>query len=367
MIQALTAPARAATGKISMAPTLNSLLLLAEGSSLAITGTDLDLVFRTTSPAQVLDSGRSLIPARVAIDIFRSLPANHEIELTGDDRTIIIRSERTAYTLQTLPVDDYPPVPNPTGLIGSLEKEVLLSAIGKVSQAASHDDSRPILTGIYLHTHDNRTCLVATDSYRLAIAELDVPGETLMPPLLLPARSYSELARALSSYDSRSTGEEKSSDTITVSLDDQTVKFSSNEFDMVTRTISGNFPDYTRLIPSNSATTVTVDREGLCQALQRIRVLVNDASLSVKISSADSLLNLSLNATDVGTVEESLDATVEGEPVDLMFNPTYLLQGLESIDDSQAILLINDASTPILMKSPSDHTYRYLLMPIKLR
>lgn len=353
LVDALATAERAATSRAAL-PVLSGLRLSLTGDVLRVTGTDLDLTITTEVEVGGVDDGVAVLPAKLAVDIVRNLdPGSVEVDTSGDRPRIA--AGRSEFFLNDIPADEYPTPAEPTGDTVTLDAAALAEALGQVTEAASTDESRPILTGVLLAAEEGGLRLVSTDSYRLAYR--DLPGTTVLQAgqhVLVPSRALQELARVL-----------KDDSQVTLLLADQMATFSVGSFNLTTRLIQGDFPDYQKLIPTDMPNRLTVDRHALIDAIRRVQLMARENS-PVRLTMGPDGLELRAITQEVGEAVEVLDAKYEGSELTVAFNPRYLMDGLQVAPGDEVALLTRDAQRPAVIRSTESSDFLYLLMPVRV-
>jgi DNA polymerase-3 subunit beta len=354
---------------------LLGLLLEVGDAGLAVSAFDYEVSSRIELPAIVAEAGRVLVPGRLLADIVRSLPAQ-PVELRLDGTRVVLTCGAARFTLPTLPVEDYPALPDMPTTTGSLESDVFAAAVAQVAIAAGRDDTLPVLTGVRLEIEGEQLTLAATDRYRLAVRTLGWrPEQTgLSATALVPARTLAETAKALTG------GAE-----VTLALSggggsgsagEGMIGFEGGPAGSLRRTTSrlleGEFPKYRSLLPSESTSIAEVSTVQLVEAAKRV-ALVAARNAPVRLGfSADGLV-LEAGGADDAQASERLECGWEGpEPLQIAFNPAYLLDGLAAVDSDTTTLSFTGPTRPAVLTGkregapdvPSD--YRYLLMPVRL-
>lgn len=361
---------------------LLGLLLDASGpdGGLEISGFDYEVSSRvrldTTGPADITEGGRVLVPGRLLAEIVRSLPAA-PVELRVEGSRVVLTCGAARFTLPTMPVEDYPSLPDMPEPAGSLESDVFAAAVAQVALAAGRDDTLPVLTGVRIEIEDDTLTLAATDRYRLAVRTLPwkpgTPG--LSTTALVPARTLAETAKALAS------GPE-----VTLALSvggsgEGMIGFQGGDKGGSRRTTSrlleGEFPKYRSLLPSESSAVAQVPTAPFVDAVKRVS-LVAARNAPVRLGfSADGVV-LEAGGADDAQASERLECSWEGpsaetgEPFSIAFNPGYLLDGLSAVDSDTTTLSFTGPTRPAVLTSKHEAAagggddYRYLLMPVRL-
>src|SRR5689334_244985 len=355
---------------------LLGLLLEVGDDGLAVSAFDYEVSSRIELPATVSEAGRLLVPGRLLADIVRSLPAQ-PVDLRLEGARVVLTCGAARFTLPTLPVEDYPALPDMPTTTGSLESDVFAAAVAQVAIAAGRDDTLPVLTGVRLEIEGEQLTLAATDRYRLAVRTLswkpEQPG--LSATALVPARTLAETAKALTG------GPE-----VTLALSssgtggDGMIGFEGGPAGSRRRTTSrlleGEFPKYRSLLPSESSAVAEVSTQALVEAARRV-ALVAARNAPVRLGfSADGLV-LEAGGADDAQASERLECSWEGaEPLQIAFNPAYLQEGLSAVDSDTTTLSFTGPTRPAVLTGKGDADakgdlsatadYRYLLMPVRL-
>jgi DNA polymerase-3 subunit beta len=340
---------------------LLGLLLHCSGNALSVTGTDLDLTIQVTDEVIGIDDGSCVIPARLSTDIVRRLEPG-AVTFADEGDHITISAARSTFKLQTYPVVEFPPVAKTSEPMTQLSEDALGEAIRQVVRAASHDDGRPLLTGVLLSRLDGVLRLVATDSYRMALRDLSgantIPGEE---DLLVPARALSELQRlpggAAEGPDAHHVGVAASSNEIT---------FWQGKVQITTRLLEGRYPDYKQLIPDQYPNRLHLGKESFLAALRRVQLLVRDNTTPVRLSMRSGGVDLAVQSQDVGDAAETVDGDYSGEDLVIAFNPSYLIDGVEAVSGDEVIVESADATRAATVRGAEDDSFRYLLMPVRV-
>lgn len=338
---------------------LSGILLRATAGSVTLSATDLDLGLRTTIDAQVESEGSALLPGRLLAEVVRSLgDSSVDIATRESARDVEIHSGSSNFHLRTLAAEDFPTLPEPGG-DGALRipAEALESTIELVARAASRDDMRPVLTGVFVTAAGTEMTMVATDSYRLAVKrtelESDLGGEL---EANIPARALRELSRILGAE-----GAEHAAITL---LPNQAV-FEAGAITLTTRLIEGQFPNYRQLLPESYEHDVRLPRSDFLEVARRVSQLAQ-RNAPLRLSFASGQLTVAATTPDVGDAVETMPATFEGEEMEIGFNPEFLREGIESVEGDEVLLRLISPLRPGLLQPVGDDDFRYLVMPIRL-
>jgi DNA polymerase III subunit beta len=371
LVEVLTTAGRAVSARTT-AMALSGVRIEASGNHLAVVGTDLDLTVHASTEAIGISDGVCVAPARLLADIVRSLePGAVTIESEGEK--VEIGAARSRFSLRTFPVDDFPSLPEPPQPATFLPADHLASALRQVVRAASSDDARPLLTGVLIAAEGSGVRLVATDSYRLAMRDIDGSDALVdSAQILVPARALAELQRlsvlgsAGKEASSSSGGEGAPGPTVGLSVGDHDVTFTAGGVKVSTRLLDGNYPDYRQLIPAEYPNRLHVGKDSLLDALRRVRLLVRDNTTPVRLSMRPGGVDLTVVSQEVGDASETVDADFDGTELTIAFNPTYLIDGVEAVTGDEVLLETVDATKPATVRAAEETNFRYLLMPVRV-
>lgn len=343
---------------------LAGMLIEADDNGLALSGFDYETSARAELSADISDAGRVLVSGKLLADICKSLPAK-PVDLTVDGTKVLLTCGSTKFNLLTLPVEDYPSLPDLPARSGSVPADLLAAAVAQVAVAAGRDDTLPILTGIRIEVEGETVTLAATDRYRLAVREIhwkpEQPG--LSTAALVPAKTLADAAKAM-------TGEVELA-LATATAGSGLIGLSANGRRTTSRLLEGEFPKYRSLLPSESSTYATVATSALLEAVRRV-ALVAERNTPVRLSFAAGELVLEAGSGDEASAAESMEAQLDGDDIAIAFNPGYLIDGLSALNTSHARLAFTTSTKPAVISGATaddagaGSDYRHLLMPVRL-
>jgi DNA polymerase-3 subunit beta len=347
-------------------PVLAGLLLDASDGRLVLSSFDYEVSGRVEIAADIAEPGVALVSGRLLADISRSLPAR-PVEITTDAAKVVVTCGSARFSLLTLPVEDYPALPDMPSASGSLRGDSFAAAVAQVSIAAGRDDTLPVLTGVRLEIDGEKITMAATDRYRLAVRDLAWAPEQsgLSAIALVPARTLADTAKSLVGADK-----------VTVALASGTgteglVGFEGAGRRTTSRLLDGEFPKYRSLLPDESPIKATVETAALIESVRRV-ALVAERNTPIRLSFTDGSVTLEAGSGDEAQASESLDAQLVGEDISIAFNPGYLLDGLNALEVTHAQLAFTASTRPAVISGkagadePAIEDYRYLLMPVRL-
>jgi DNA polymerase III subunit beta len=331
---------------------------------------DYETSARATVPADVSEEGRALVSGRLLADICRSLP-NKPVEMTIDGAKVSLTCGSARFSLQTMPVEEYPALPDMPAATGTVNSDVFAGAVAQAVTAAGRDDMLPVLTGVRIEIEGEKISLLATDRFRLSHRELTwEPGSTdASAAALVPAKVLAETAKSLTS------GSRVTIALATSGAGEGIIGFEGAAGGGVRRTttrlLDGEFPKVRTLFPSEHVTIARVDKASLIESVKRVS-LVAERNTAVQLAFGDGVLTLDAGSGDEAQASESLEASVDGDDITTGFNPQFLLDGLGAIDSPVVEMAFTQASKPAVMAGTSsldadaDLEFRYLLMPRRL-
>jgi DNA polymerase-3 subunit beta len=351
-------------------PVLAGLLIEASDEGLVLSSFDYETSARATlTEAQVSDEGQALVSGRLLADICRSLPPK-PVDMVLEGPRVSLTCGSARFSLQTMPVEDYPTLPDMPTATGTVASEQFAHAVAQAVTAAGRDDMLPVLTGVRIEIEGSSISLLATDRFRLSHVELDWNPRTpdASQAALVPAKVLGDTAKSLTGG-----GE------VTIALAASGGGEGIIGFEGVgaggvrrttTRLLDGEFPKVRNLFPGEHLTTAKVDKADLIDSVKRVS-LVAERNTAVQLAFSDGQLTLDAGSGDEAQASESLHAEIDGEALTTGFNPQFLLDGLTAIDEAVVDLAFTQASKPVVMsgsadESGTDPAFRYLLMPRRL-
>lgn len=337
---------------------LGGILLTTDDDALTVRATDMEVSLTLSVEGNVQASGSVLLPGRLLVDVVRTLPSGEvQLALRPEERDVELTAGSSRFHLRTLPPEDFPRLPEFEGEAVTLPAEALSDTVERVAQAASRDEVRPILTGIFMAAEERTLTMVATDSYRLSVkhTELEQPvGQKLEANV--PARALRELSRIVAG---EGIGE------VELALLRNQVVFRADGIVLSSRLIEGQFPSYRQLIPESFEHEVRLPRGELLEVARRVSQLAQ-RNAPLRLAFSEGELVISAETPDVGDASESMPAAFSGEPLEIAFNPEFLIAGIESVDTDEVVLRLTSPLRPGLLRPLGREDFTYLVMPIRL-
>lgn len=348
-------------------PILAGVLIEAtEDGALALSAFDYEASARTTIEATIDEPGTILVHGRLLSDIASRLP-NAPIQMTTeDDGNIALTCGSARFALASMPVEEYPAIPEVSGESGLVPADDFATAISQVAFAASRDDVTPVLTGVQLEVTGQQLSLVATDRYRVALRDIDWDGGQQEAHALVPARTLQEVGKTFSHGGNISIA-------FSGSGDREIIAFTAGNKTVTSLLIKGNFPPVRRLFPDQTDHYAVVSTADLTEAVRRV-ALVLDRSAPLRFTFTTSSVTMDASGGEQARASESVDAHLQGEDVTLGLNPQYLLESLAAVRSEFVRITFTSSDnanklSPVLITSQTsveqagNDSFKYLLQP----
>jgi DNA polymerase III subunit beta len=342
-------------------PILSNVLIDSQSGQTNLTATDLEVQIRTNADLQLKDSSeRITIGAKKLLDILRSLPDNAEVVLDGKDSRLTLKAGKSRFVLQTLPAADFPKLAETGEAVASfsLNRKTFKAQLEKVQYAMANQDIRYYLNGMLISIAEGKVIAVATDGHRLSFAQSDMAGSDNKAEAILPRKTVAELIKLLD--DGESDGD------VHVTLKTNQVRFDLGNTELSSKLIDGKFPDYTKVIPTGYGKHIALDRIQLQQALNRAAILSNEKIRGVRVVLTKDVMNIICSNNEQEEAQEELAIAYDGEPLDVGFNVTYLLDVLNHTSAADVIWSFGDANSSSLVTIPGDEQFKYVVMPMRI-
>jgi DNA polymerase-3 subunit beta len=338
---------------------LSGVQLLVSEEGCELRATDMDVSLRVPVEAQVVRAGGVVLPARLLLDVARSLPAPEvSLELRSAEQDVELISGSARFHIRTLRSEDFPPFPDPDPESAvSMPLESFIHTSSLVAGSASRDETRPVLTGILVSAAEQELSMVATDSYRLSVKETRLESALSTSfEVNVPARALQELARLGAGGDG---------DALAINVLQNQVVFTLGKVILSSRLIDGQFPNYRQLLPESFEHELRISASELTEVVRRISLLAQK-NAPLRLAFAPGELTVSAQTPDVGEAQESLPVGFQGDSLEIGFNPEFLRDGLAAIEDGDVVLKLISPLRPGLIESADGTGFRYLIMPIRL-
>lgn len=336
-------------------PILQNVLMEADENRLVMTTTDLDISIRSSVECEIVESGATTLPVKLLFNSI-SKAAEGEIVVEVDDKErATITAGSAKFKLAGLPEADFPRLPKDEDAYAyEIPQATLREMFRKVSYAASQDDTRRTLKGVLMSFKDSKLTMVATDGRRLALVENEIEfPKDVEKDIVLPSKAVQELQRSLN-------GEEIAS----VMIQKTQVSFKLGNITIYSKLMDDVYPNYRQVIPKETVEKITIDRQLLLDALDRASVMTMDEAHSTKLIFSEGKLTVTSAASDIGEAKDEVAIKYAGEPIEIIFNPSYVMDPLKAIDDDEITINLNNGHSPAVIKCSIP--FLYVLMPLRI-
>lgn len=350
----------------STQPLLTGLHLVADKQGLVFSGSDADVSARASLDAAVGEPGTVLVPGRLLADITRSFPSAATIEFVVDGARIAITCGKSSFTIPTMPVAEYPPLPAMPEVSGTVTGSDFAAAVAQVVVASSRDETLPAFTGIKVDVEGSTITMAATDRYRLAVREFDwSPQSTsISTHALVPAKFMFDTAKALAHNSSVSLAFTSSSEGL--------IGIAGDHRQTTSRLLAADFPKYQTLLPSESTSVAQISTAVLIEAVKRVSlVLDREAPVKIHFTNGEAIISGGGGSGEIAEARENVECALAGDDVTIAFNHQFLLDGLGAIDAPVAVISMTAPHRPAIITGAKEidaeqlDTFKYLLMPIR--
>ncbi len=356
----------------STLPVLSNVMLVTDNGQLKLSATNLEIGINCWVGAKVAEEGAITVPARLLGDFVNSLPPERiDLHLDESTQTLNLKCARFESNIKGIDAQEFPLVPTVSDSENAikLDPESLRTMIDQVVFAAATDESRPILTGVLVQFEEDSLTMAAADGFRLSVKSItlnqNVASMLEVSSLIIPARALMELSRI-------SADQEQPVELIVTPARKQ-ILFHLEGIDLVSQLIEGKFPDYNQIIPTGYATRSVLDTASFLKATRVSHLFARDSANIVKleiIPSGDELMNgrITLMATsaELGDNVAEIDASIEGDPIEIAFNAKYLIDVLSVIDSPQVVLETSASSSPGVVRPIGDDQFTHVIMPMHI-
>lgn len=351
--RALNTVARIANNRGSL-PVLSNILFKTENNRLKLSATNLDIAISHFIGSKVESEGSITVPARLTQEFVNFLPEG-VVNLELEANKLHIHTEKYNSVINGINAEDFPVMPEvTTESVWKIPTSEFKKSLSKTVFAASGDDARPILTGVYFNTKDSEVSVAATDSYRLAEAKITKAKSPV--EFLLPANAATELLRIIEDSDKETT----------IAHDEQQVQFTSGDVVLVARLIEGTYPDYQKLIPAKFSTIAKLSRAEFQNITKVSALFARESAGSVTLNFSKDQGQVSINAVaaQLGENTASAEAKVSADG-EVTLNSRYLIEALGAFEADDIEFCFNGKLEPCVLRSPSQKDYLHLIMPLR--
>ncbi len=355
----------------STLPVLSNVLLATDNGQLKLAATNLEIGINCWVGAKIEQEGAITVPARLLAEFVNSLPPERiDMDLDEATQTLNLKCARFESNIKGIDAQEFPLVPTATDSETPirLNPESLRKMIDQVVFAAATDESRPILTGVLVQFNEDKLTMAAADGFRLSVKNASLAANQYVgepAEVIIPARALMELARI--SADQAEPVE------VIITQARKQVLFHLQNIDLVSQLIEGKFPDYNQIIPKGYATRSVLETSSFLKATRVSHLFARDSSNIIKLEvvpAGDELMNgrITLVATsaELGDNVADMDASIEGDPLEIAFNAKYLIDVLAVVDSPQVVLETTAASSPGVIRPIGDDLFLHVIMPMHI-
>ena len=343
-------------------PILANLLFRKNGEKVSFVSTDIEIQITTNANFGVgSEDVTTTVAARKLLDILRALPEG-PVALNLKENKMVVQSGKSRFSLQTLSATEFPVMQSVGEVTASwkMSQKSFRQLISQVHFAMAQQDIRYYLNGMLLVVEGKQIIAVATDGHRLAYSQIELneapSGSGQKHEVIIPRKTILECQHLL----------EESDEPLEMSLTSNQVKFSFGDIELISKLVEGKFPDYKRVIPTAHKNTFLLDRNVLQSALQRAAILTSEKFKGVRCVISDNLLKVNSSNKDQEEAREEIEIVYQGDPIDIGFNVTYLLDVLSNLKQDEIQLSFNDSNSSALVMIPNDDSFKYVVMPMRI-
>ena len=356
LIQSLGVVSKGMSSRSTL-PILSGIHLETDGGSLIFRTTDLEISIQNSTPALVERDGATVVPGKLFSDIIKSFP-EAAVTLDVKDDMLTVSCLDSVFSIHTLNPMDFPLFPQVDSKVaGTIPSDVFSSMIRKVVKAVSKDESRAILTGILVKMDGGTLQLVATDSYRLAIAKnrLEKAVEGTID-LIVPGDVLDEIRRLITTQKE-----------VTISDSENQIIFTFGDTIFITRKIEGSYPNYEAIIPTEHSISVVIETTQLLEAVKRVSITAQPHTpIRFTFDGNTQFIDVSSKMQDVASANEKIAAQIDGDVLEIGFNHQYIIDGLSAIDTEEVLFEAQSSLKPGILKSIGEEYFFYLTMPVRI-
>jgi DNA polymerase-3 subunit beta len=343
-------------------PILSNILVEAKGTRLTITATDLELSIRTSCEVKIKKEGAGTIPAKKLLELVRLLPEGEIKFRLLENHWVEIISDKKKYKLVGMARENFPALPAMPHPLVKLSAATLQSLIAKTKFAISMEESRYTLNGGLLILKPDTIAMVATDGHRLALAETSqkLSGLNGEVKVLIPKKAMDEVEKLSSTAGSDAQ--------LDFAKDESHLFFQAGHRLLISRILTGQFPNYEAVLPRENNKTVVIERGELCDAVRRVSQLADQRSHAVKLAVSNEGIEISASSPEYGEAKENIEKDYTGEPIAIGFNSSYMLDFLAAAADGPISIELKDEQSAGQMRPLADESYRYryIIMPMRI-
>lgn len=339
-------------------PVLSNVHIHLKNKKLTLTGTDLEVQISANGFIDSEAEIKTTLPGRKLLDICRSLPDEATIKLNFQDDKVLINSGKSRFVLRTLPAAEYPLFDElQYANEFSIERDILFKALTKTSFCMAQQDVRYYLNGLMLQIIEGEVQTVASDGHRLALFQYQTEQNGLMmEQIILPRKGAQEFLKLL----------EKADKPVIIKVAKNHINLSLDDVQLNAKLIDGRFPDFKNVLPEESKHNFTIDKQTFKSALSRVSILSNEKYKGIRLDMSPQLMKVNANNPEQDEADEEVTIEYDGEEMSMGFNSSYLMDALNVIESDDVHVSFTDTNSSCLLEDPSDHSSRFVIMPMRL-
>jgi len=339
-------------------PILSNVLVTAGAGHVDFLATDLEVQITSRAELDGQTEGAITVGARKLHDILRSLPEDAEVSLEAKESRMVVRAGKSRFNLQTLAAGDFPKMVEAKDASRTLQlpQRALKQALSLVQFAMAVQDIRYYLNGVLFSVDKDMLRVVATDGHRLSFASQSLAGDHGSVEAILPRKTVIELIKLLGDTD----------DPVAIAIGSNQVRFGFGAIEIVSKIVEGKFPDYQKVIPVAHKNRVSLERDALARSLNRAAILSNDKIRGVRLVFTKNALSIICTNNEQEEAEEGLAIDYDGDPLDIGFNISYLLDVLNHVEADTVLVAMGDSNSSALIQIPGREDFKYVVMPMRI-
>ena len=341
----------------STLPALEGILIKAKGSSISLSGYDLEIGMQVSMDAKVIEEGEIVLSAKLFVDMIRRI-ASENVSIDTDAKMLtLIKGNLTEFTILGIPADEFPEMPVITEAADiKIPQNMLKSMIDQTLFAVATNDSKPVHTGSLFEIKENHLTVVSVDGFRLALRHEKLHDCNDIT-FIVPGKSLSEISKLLAEED----------ELVNIDVSNKHIIFKIGGYSVLSRLLEGEFLDYKAAIPPASATVITVNKREFMDSIERTSLLISDKLKSpLRVGFEEGSIKMSCS-TSIGKAYDELSCKIKGEGLEMGFNNRYLLEALRASDCDEVNLVVNGALSPMKIVPLKDESFLFLVLPVRLK
>lgn len=337
-------------------PVLSGILFCCNESSLSLFATDMEISITCSVSVEVIEQGSLVIPSRYISEFAKKLPdVPIEFETIGDSNLITIRYGQSEFNINGFSAADFPSFPVPDKEFSfNIDSDNFKNIIKKINYALSHDDTRPVFTGVLLEIDGAEATMVATDTFRMAIKKFKIDNQSsVLINIIIPGKTLNEAFRVMGNAGS-----------LKITISNNHIIFENEDTVIISRLISGKFPSFRQVIPSEFNCSLRVPIKEMLNAAERTSLLAGEKNSLIMFQTRKEGVVISVRSQS-GWIREEISTNTEGENFDIIFNVRYICDVLKSCDGEEISISITGSCTPALLTPPDDPEYISIIVPAR--